>query len=147
MQLKIRWIVLLVLVAGSLLTACAGSSVDAATKPQPAQIEPIEGTEFNRVVLSEKAAERLDVQTTPVRNEQVDGTERMVIPYAALIYDLEGATWVYVSPAPLTFVREAVTVDFIEGETVVLVDGPAAGTEVAMVGVAELYGIDTGIGK
>jgi hypothetical protein len=98
-------------------------------------------------VLSEKAAERLDVQTTPVRNEQVDGTERTVIPYAALIYDLEGATWVYVSPAPLTFVREAVTVDFIEGETVVLVDGPAAGTEVAMVGVAELYGIDTGIGK
>jgi hypothetical protein len=147
MQLKIRWIVLLVLVAGSLLSACAGAPVDASTKPQPAQIEPIEGTEFNRVVLSEKAAERLDVQTTPVRNEQVDGTERTVIPYAALIYDLEGATWVYVSPAPLTFVREAVTVDFIEGETVVLVDGPAAGTEVAMVGVAELYGIDTGIGK
>jgi hypothetical protein len=30
---------------------------------------------------------------------------------------------------------------------VVLVDGPAAGTKVVTVGVAELYGADTGIGK
>jgi len=30
---------------------------------------------------------------------------------------------------------------------VVLTDGPAAGTEVVTVGVPELYGADTGIGK
>jgi hypothetical protein len=53
----------------------------------------------------------------------------------------------YISPAPLTYVREPITVDYIEGDMVVLVDGPAAGTEVVTVGVAELYGADTGIGK
>ena len=147
MQLKFRWLSLLVLVVGLLLTACSVQAQDASTEMQPAVIEPIEGTEFNRVVLSEKAAERLDIQTAPVQNEQVNGTERTVIPYGALIYDLEGATWVYVSPEPLTFEREAVTVDHIEGDTVILIDGPAAGTEVATVGVAELYGIDTGVGK
>jgi multidrug efflux pump subunit AcrA (membrane-fusion protein) len=147
MQLKIRWLSLIVLVVGLLLSACSVQAQNAAPELQPAVVEPIEGTEFNRVVLSEKAAQRLDVQTTPVRNEQVNGTERMVIPYGALIYDLQGATWVYVSPQPLTFERKAVTVDFIDGDIVVLTDGPAVGTEVAMVGVPELYGIDTGVGK
>jgi hypothetical protein len=147
MQLKFRWLSMLVLVVSLLLTACSVQAQDASTEVQPAVLEPIEGTEFNRVVLSEKAAERLDIQTTPVRNEQVNGTERMVIPYGALIYDLEGATWVYVSPEPLTFVREAITVDHIEGDKVVLIDGPSIDTEVATVGVPELYGIDTGVGK
>jgi hypothetical protein len=147
MQLKFRWIALLVLVAGLLLSACSTSAAGASDENQPAVIEAIEGTEFNRIMLSEKASERLDIQTTPVRNEQVNGTERMVVPYGALIYDLQGATWVYISPEPLTFVREAITVDFIEADTVVLVDGPPIGTNVATVGVSELYGIDTGVGK
>jgi hypothetical protein len=30
---------------------------------------------------------------------------------------------------------------------VVLLDGPPVGTEVATVGIAELYGADTGVGK
>jgi hypothetical protein len=71
----------------------------------------------------------------------------MVIPYAAVIYDLHGETWTYTSPEPLTFVRQAITVDYIEGDMAVLSDGPAAGTQVATVGVAELYGADTGVGK
>jgi hypothetical protein len=147
MQLNGRWLYLVVLVFGCLLSACSVQAQDAATQNQPAVVEPIEGTELKRVTLSEKAAQRLDVQTTPVRNEQVNGTDRIVVPYGALIYDLEGGAWVYVSPEPLTFVREAVTVDFIEGDMVILTDGPAVGTEVATVAVAELYGIDTGVGK
>ena len=83
----------------------------------------------------------------PVREEQVDGAQRLVVPYSAVIYDLEGATWIYISPEPLTYLRELVTVDHIEGDMAVLVDGPATGTEVVTVGVAELYGTDTGIGK
>ena len=147
MQLKSRLLSALLLSAGLLLTACAVAAQEVSPPMQPAVIEPIDGTEFNRIILSEKAAERLDVQTTPVRNEQVDGTERMVVPYGSLIYDLQGATWVYVSPEPLTFERKAITVEFIEDDMVILIDGPAVGTEVAFVGVPELYGIDTGVGK
>jgi hypothetical protein len=75
------------------------------------------------------------------------GTLQKVIPYAAVIYDLTGDTWVYTSPEPLTFVRQPISVDYIEGDMAVLVDGPDAGTLVATVGVAELYGADTGVGK
>jgi hypothetical protein len=145
MQRKFGWIV--VLVVGLLLSACSVMAQSASTEVQHAVVEAIEGTELNRIVLSEKAAERLDVQTSPVRSEQVNGKEALVVPYGALIYDLQGATWVYISTAPLTFERVAVTVDHIEGDNVMLIDGPAVGTEVAIVGVPELYGIDTGVGK
>ncbi|MGH8580961.1 MAG: hypothetical protein ACREVK_12875 [Gammaproteobacteria bacterium] len=120
---------------------------DAPTKIEPATVEKIEGTELNRVTLTEKAMQRLDIQTAPVREEQVNGTQRKVIPYAAVIYDLQGKTWAYTSPNPRTFLRQPIIVDHIEGDIAVLVEGPPSGIAVATVGVAELYGSDTGVGK
>jgi hypothetical protein len=143
-----RWmLVILILIGGLLLSACGGASNATATKTEPAKLELIEGTELNRVILTERAAQRLDIQTAQVREEQIEGTQRLVIPYDALIYDLDGQTWMYVSPEPLIYFREPITVDYIDGGIVVLLDGPALGTEVVTVGVAELYGTDTGIGK
>ena len=142
-----RWMAVILLVLAVLpLVACAQTSAGA-EKEQPAVIEPVEGTEFNHVILTEKAAERLDLQMSSVREEQMDGTKRLVVPYSAVIYDLKGDTWIYTSPAHLTYVREPITVDYIEGDMVVLAEGPASGTEVVTVGVPELYGADTGIGK
>jgi biotin carboxyl carrier protein len=75
------------------------------------------------------------------------GAQQKVIPYASVIYDLKGDTWAYTNPAPLTFVRGHIAVDYIEGDLAVLSDGPAAGTVVVTAGAAELYGTETGIGK
>jgi len=144
-----RWMVLVgtLIMAGLLLGACGQTSSVTAGKIAPAKVEKIDGTEFNRVVLTDKAAQRLDIQTAPVREEQVNGTQRKVIPYSALIYGLKGETWTYTSPAPLTFVRQLITIDHIDGDNVFLVDGPPAGTMIVTIGVPELYGTDTGIGK
>ena len=142
-----RWIVLVLVIAGLQLSACAPKSSPKVEKTQPFVLESIDGTELKRVILTEKAAERLDIQTSVVRDEQLNGSQRKVVPYAAVIYDLQGATWLYTNPAPLTFVRESITVDFIEGDSAVLVEGPASGTEVVIVGVAELYGTETGVSK
>ncbi len=70
-----------------------------------------------------------------------------MVPYAAIIYGLNGETWIYVNPEPLTFVREPVTINYIDGDLAVLEEGPPVGTSVATVAVAELYGTDTGVGK
>jgi hypothetical protein len=243
-----RWIIVIMILAALLLVACGGQkSEETAAEEEPALVEPIEGTELNRVTLAARAAERLGIQTTQVSEQlitrertvgglveagedasivrvrvplivsdaeriaqgqsalvytldddddesgfeafelddidgpgeedddddfvryyQVDnagqqlavgdrvsvrlnmtgsGEQRVVIPYAAVVYDLQGATWVYVSPEPLVFHRAPVTIDFIQGDLAILSDGPAVGTEVAIVGVAELYGADTGVGK
>jgi hypothetical protein len=138
--------VILLLFSGLQLAACAQAPVTA-TEPPPAVVEAIDDTEFNRVTLSPKAAERLDIQTAPVREEAVNGTTGKVIPYSALIYDLNGETWIYTSVADLTYVRAPVTVDFIDADVAVLAEGPDVGTEVVTVAVAELYGTDTGVGK
>ncbi len=146
MQHSNRWIVVVLIIAGLQLAACTPDSATPG-KTEPAHIEPIEGTDLSRVVLTEKAAERLDIQIALVSEEQVEGTQRLVIPYAALIYGLNGETWAYIMPEPLTFVREAITVDYIVGDMAVLLVGPAIGTEVVTVGVAELYGTETGVSK
>ena len=70
-----------------------------------------------------------------------------VVPYAAVLYYAGGNTWAYTTPQPLTFVRQAIHIDYIEGDLAVLADGPPSGTEVVIVGAAELFGAETGIGK
>lgn len=141
-----RWIILILIVTGLQLSACAPKTVKVEKIP-PSVLEPIEGSDIQRVILTEKAAERLDIQTSAILDEQVNGSKRKVVPYAAVIYDLKGGTWVYTNPAPLAFVREPITVDFVEGDRVILIDGPSSGTEVVTVGVAELYGAETGVKK
>ena len=140
------WIIVVLIITGLLLSACA-PKVITAEKIMPFQLEPIDGTDIKRIILTEKAAERLDIQTSPVREEQVNGVNRKVVSYAAIIYDLQGQTWVYTIPVSLTFVRESVTVEYIEGDKAILVKGPSTGTEVVTVGLAELYGAETGVSK
>lgn len=72
---------------------------------------------------------------------------RQVIPYAAVLYDLNGDTFTYTSPEPLVFVRHPISIDYIEGDLAVLSDGPPSGTAVVTVGAAELYGTESGIGR
>jgi len=127
------------LILASLLTACAPKSTTT-EKIEPFKLEPIEGSDFQRVILTEKAAKRLDIQTAPIR----DGN---VIPYAAVLYGLEGETWAYTNPEPLVFVREPIVIDHINGDSVTLSEGPEAGTVVVIIGVAELYGAEVGVKK
>ena len=128
-----------------LATACgstAGTATSNARAEEPARVEPIAGTELSRVILTEEAAHRLDLQTEEARTEEVEGELHLVISYAALIYDVEGEAWAYTNPEPLTFVRHSLEIEDIEGDLVVLAEGPPAGTAVVTVGAAELYGAE-----
>lgn len=138
----------LLLLAFALLVAC--SSEEPSSEEEPALVEKIDGSDFNRVTLTERAAERLDIQSEPVRELESENGTGMVIPYSAVIYGLNGETWAYVrNPGAdsLTFVRQPINVDRIEGGLAFLSDGPAVGTDVVTVGAALLYGADTGVGK
>lgn len=141
------WIAAAVAVSLS-LSACAETSDSAEDAREPATLEPVEGTDLQRVILTAQAAERLDVQTTEVREETLAGNTlpRTVIPYAAVIYDPEGQTWTYTNPEPLTYVRHRIRVDRIEDDVAVLFEGPPLGTAVVTVGVAELFGTEFEVG-
>jgi len=126
------------LIMASLLAACGPKSTSV-EKIEPFKLEVIEGSDFQRVILTEKAAQRLDIQTATV-----DGN---VIPYAAVLYGLNGETWTYTNPEPLVFVREPIVIDHIEGDSVVLSEGLDTGTAVVIIGAAELYGAEVGVKK
>jgi multidrug efflux pump subunit AcrA (membrane-fusion protein) len=75
------------------------------------------------------------------------GAKRIVIPYAAVLYDAHGDSWVYTNPEPLVFIRRPIVIDTIEGDLAYLTVGPYSGMEVVTVGAAELFGAETGVSK
>jgi hypothetical protein len=125
-----------VLVSGVALAGCSEVTPTTSEGYVPAQLHEVEGSQLVQVTLTAEGAERTGLRTAPV---QRSGDHR-VVPYAALIYDDQGRTFVYTAPKPLSFVRAAVVVDRIEGDRVLLSDGPAAGSRVVTTGAAEVYG-------
>lgn len=223
-----------------LFSGCKPNSTAANSEEPAAKVEDIAGSQLKRVVLSDKAAQRLSIKTQAVRKEQVmrkrkvggevltssspikvqvslsknelskvnqeqnarvvlltdeggkgfaakltgvtnsdpdqeDNTlqyvindskanlkkgqrvfvelplsapaQRTLIPYAAVIYDLNGDTWVYTNPQPLTYERAEVDVDYIEGDNAVLSEDLPAATVVVTDGVSQLFGTEFGIGE
>lgn len=132
----------LLLAAALVVAGCTASGAPAASHAKAAEVEVIEGSTLKLVRLTPEAADRLGIATAATI---ADG-RKLVVPYGAIFYDPNGAPWVYVERAPLQFVREAVTIDDIDGDLATLAAGPAAGTNVVTTGVAELYGTEFEVG-
>lgn len=133
-------LVCLVLATAALpIAGCTEVETETATGYEPSTLEPVKGNDdLQRVTFTEEGARRIDLQTAAVRRSG----KHKVVPYAALLYDPEGKTYVYTSPKPLEYLREEVKVDRIEGQRVLVSRGPPAGTEVVTVGAAEVYGTE-----
>ena len=71
----------------------------------------------------------------------------LVIPWSAVLHDIQGATWVYENTAAQTFVRRPVEVRSVANNQAVLARAPAAGAKIVTVGAVELFGAEFGIGK
>ena len=143
-QLRAACAGFVLIAAGATLSACgesssSGYSSETASHHEPAKLEPIEGTDVQRVIFSAEGAKRVGLQTVAVRQ---NSQETVTLPYDAVIYDAEGKTYAYTAPEPLTFVRQEIEIDRIDGNSVVLSDGPSAGTNVVSVGTAEVYGTE-----
>jgi hypothetical protein len=133
--------------AGLVLGGCAAPpTAEPAGDEKVATVEPIAGTDRATVTLSEIAAKRLGIATGVVADAVVRGQPRVVVPYDAVVYDPEGATFAYENPEPLVYSRVPLAVEFVEGDMAVLSSGPPAGTTVVTVGVSELLGTEYGVG-
>lgn len=135
MQVK-RWAMVAMIGAVLVLAGCKQDKIE--EKHHPAKLEESGQEGIMKVRLEAKAAERIGIQTVQVRE---DGG-RLVVPYGALLYDTKGNTWTFTNPSPLLYVRAKVTVEAIEGDRVMLSEGPAVGTAVVTVGAAELLGAE-----
>ncbi len=90
----------------------------------------------SRVTIDAEGVERAGIQTAPIHQNG----QGMVMPHSAVIFDADGETFTYTSPEPRTYVRQKIVIDHVDGDSVMLSDGPPAGTEVVTVGAALVYG-------
>jgi hypothetical protein len=124
------------------LAACSDTETAASDDGyHPAEVEEVAGTDHHVVRLTEDAAMRIGLETATAE----EAGDLVAVPYAALIYDGEGATWVYVAESPRSFQRHSVAVDRVEGDQMFVSEGVAPGDQVATVGATEVYGAELGI--
>jgi hypothetical protein len=91
--------------------------------------------------LIEEAVQRLGVETAQVQSR----AGALTVPYAAVVYDAEGAAWAFEELEPGVYRRTALEVSGIEGDQARLTSGPEPGTRVVTVAAAELVGVEAGI--
>jgi hypothetical protein len=128
-----------VVVLGFALTSCSAHPEEAAPDP-PAVVEDIPGSEVKSVALRADAAEAIGLKTAAVAKATATG--RVTIPYAAVVYYLDGTTWTYTETGDHTFQRAPITVAGIAGDVATLTAGPAVGTPVVVVGAPEVLGAE-----
>ena len=137
-----RWAALVPVCVLLALTGCR----DLATEEEeggyePAVVEPIEGSDLSRVILTEDAARRIHLETSTA----TERGNRVVVPESAIWVDVAGAEWVYTEPEPLVFQRAHVVVERYRDGRAFLDEGIEAGDEVVSVGVPQLIGSEFGI--
>lgn len=73
--------------------------------------------------------------------------EAIVVPAAAILYDIYGGTWLYIETAEHRFERRRTIVRWFDGDKAILKSGPNVGAKVVVNGAAELFGTEFGGGK
>lgn len=98
--------------------------------------------EFANPAAELRAGQRVSVEL-PTRKT----ADSLVVPHAAILFDIYGGTWVYESVGPQTYTRRRVEVRHVIGDSAALTRGLAPGAKVVTAGAAELFGTEFGIGK
>nr|WP_305891469.1 membrane fusion protein MtrC [Methylomonas sp. SURF-1] len=79
----------------------------------------------------------------PLRGED----ENLVVPWSALVYDVNGGCWIYQALQANVYQRRRVQVLRVVEDQAAVMGDIAAGIEVVTAGVAELFGTEFGVGK
>lgn len=122
------------------ITVTGCSSPEEAAPEPPSVVEDIPGSEVKAVTLRADAAEAIGLETAAVSKASAAG--RLTIPYAAVVYYLDGSTWTYTQTGDHKYQRAPITVAGIAGDVATLTAGPAVGTPVVVVGAPEVLGAE-----
>ncbi|MFC1790965.1 efflux RND transporter periplasmic adaptor subunit [Gemmatimonadota bacterium] len=87
-----------------------------------------------------RPGERVSVRV-PLRGGGAEGT---VVPWSAVLHDIQGGTWIYEALEGHAYTRRRVEVRDVMDGFAILARGPALGTPIVVVGAAELYSTEFG---
>lgn len=130
------------------LTARPGTSGQSA-KPTtaPPSANSATGTVDLFYQLENESAKYIPGQRIGVSVPLKSDAQSLTVPWAAVLHDIYGGTWVYERTSEKEFVRRRVSVQHVLGDTAVLASGPSVGAKVVTAGAAELFGTETGFSK
>jgi len=126
------------------VTAGCGSSAPTAAQSPTSKLVTLPGSATPSVVLTPLGARRIGLETAAVSTGPGGA---VTFPYAALLYEPNGQTAVYVSAGTLTYTRHFVTVATIDGDQVTVTSGVTPGERVVTDGAEELLGVQNGVGE
>jgi hypothetical protein len=131
------------LLVGISVAGCSRHADDTTAGSEPATVSDVQGSDgLHRITLTEDGASRIGLATAAIGST---AGKQLSVASAAVLYDENGATWVYLQTAPRTFQRARVAVLRVSGDVAVLRSGPPAGSVVATLGTAELRGAEEGV--
>jgi hypothetical protein len=141
---------LLIIIVSLIFVACKKSK-SIYEKIEPAHTEHIDNSDLSKLTLTQRAVERLGIITDTITEEPLiedsgEQSTQKVTPYASVIYDSNGHTWVYTNPEKYVYIRPEIKINTIKGQKVYLFEGPSVGTTVVIQGAAELFGTEYDIG-
>ena len=88
-----------------------------------------------------------DTVASPIAVALKSSEESLVVPWSAILHDLNGGTWVYENVSPQVYARRRVEVRLVMDGLAILTRGLAPGVKVVSVGAAEIFGTEFGTGK
>jgi len=90
-----------------------------------------------------RAGERVAVEIPTLESK----LEALVIPFNAVLHDINGGQWVYAQTAEHVYTRKRIQVARLADRDAILTTGPAVGTKIVTDGSAELFGTEFMTGK
>jgi len=97
--------------------------------------------------LTDAAAAFRPGERVTVQLPLASSADGLVVPDSAIVYDVHGATWVYEDLGSNKYARRRVEVARTVGNRAIISRGLSQGTKVVIVGTAELFGVEFGVGK
>jgi len=113
----------------------------------PPSANPLTGTVDLYYQMGNRTTQYSPGQRVGVKLALKGADASLTIPWAALLYDIQGGTWVYEKTGKHAYTRRRVIVREVQKDIVYLAEGPPVGTPVVTDGAIELFGTETGYSK
>jgi len=129
------------------LGASTGPPLIALPVTGPPSADPATATSDVFYALQSPGATVRPGERVGVRLPLVGADQALVVPSAAVVYDMNGGAWVYEATGATTFIRRRIEIRSQSGDRTLVMRGIAAGQKVVTAGAAELFGTEFGAGK
>lgn len=125
-----------------------GSVLTAATPvTAPPSANPLSATIDVYYELANPNGKFIPGQRIGVTLPLADSENSLTVPWAAVVFDINGGTWVFEQLGPGRYFRRRVVVKHTSGTDAVLASGPPISTKIVTAGAQELFGAETGFVK